>query len=219
MDNVLLAPSALGCRPRAQSTLLLLNAHVMFARSAIIVTKMYAVYFSAWVIASFLAHKLAKSYFQSVSRLYHEDTTVLAMLVTGCQLLCCGILAIIKIPIANSQPQKESPSLQVLLMAAIPHMFGALMTNYSMALIPAASTHFIKVMEPMFTAILAWLIVGVEFSRPKLFSMVIVIIGGVGASWNPNSSDLTGFSLGLKLALISNLFYAARNVTIKHLFN
>ena len=54
---------------------------------------MYVVFFSVWVIFSFLAHSLAKYYFQFVSRLCDGDTvtiTAAAVLVTGVQLLSCG---------------------------------------------------------------------------------------------------------------------------------
>jgi len=173
---------------------------------------------SAWVIFSFLAHSLAKYYFQFVSRLCDGDAvtmTVAAMLVTGVQLLCCGLLALVKVPKPDTE-KGEEPSFGVVFMVAISHAFGALTTNYSMALIPAASTHFIKVMEPMVTGGIAWLTVGVTISKPKLLALVLVIIGTVGVTRNPFST-LPNHGLGVQLAFLSNLLYAARNVTIKHL--
>ena len=179
---------------------------------------MYAAFFIAWVAFSFLAHKLAKCYFQFVSGLCGGDTvtmSVTAILVTGVQLLSCGVLALVKVPKTDARKDKQ-PSLGVLFIVAIPHTFGALMTNYSMAMIPAASTHLIKVMEPMVTAVIAWLAVGVTVSKPKLLALVLVLIGAVGASWDPSSTFPT-YGLGIQIALLSNLLYAARNVTIKHL--
>ena len=185
---------------------------------------MFTVFFIAWVGFSFLAHKLAKYYFQSVSRLHgNEDTTVsslltwAAILVTGVQLVSCGMLALVKVPKRDTKKVKQL-SLGVMFMVSIPHMFGTLMTNYSMALIPAASTHLIKVMEPMVTAGIAWLIVGVTISKPKLLSLVLVLIGAVGASLNPHSTFLADTAWqGIQFALLSTLMYAARNVTIKYL--
>ena len=179
---------------------------------------MYAAFFIAWVAFSFLAHKLAKYCFQFVSRLCDGDTvtmTMTATLVTCVQLLGCAVLLFGKIPKLDSRIDRQ-PSHGVLMIIAIPHTFGALTTNYSMALIPASSTHLIKVMEPMVTAIIAWLSVGVTISKPKLLALVLVLVGAVGASWDPSSTFPT-YGLGIQLALLSNLLYAARNVTIKHL--
>ena len=175
----------------------------------------YAAFFSVWVIFSFFAHSLAKYYFQLVSRLCDGDTvtvTAAAVLVTGVQLLSCGVLALVK----SDATKDDKPSLGVLFMVAIPHAFGAVMTNYSMALIPASSTHLIKVMEPMVTAGIAWLAVGVTVSKPRLLALLLVLIGAVGATWDPFSTSRI-HGLGVQLALFSNLLYATRNVTIKHL--
>ena len=184
---------------------------------------MFTVFFIAWVAFSFLAHKLAKHYFQTVSRLHSNEglavsnlLTVAALLVTGVQLLSSGVLALIKVPKHDTKKKVEEPSLGVLLMVAIPHTFSVLTTNYSMALIPAASTHLIKVTEPMITAGIAWLIVRVTISKLKLLSVVLVLIGAVGASWDLHSTFPTDRQ-GLQLALLSTQLYAARNVTIKHL--
>ena len=179
---------------------------------------MFATFFIAWVAFSFLAHKLAKCYFQFVSEVCGGDTvtmTLTATLVTGIQLLSCGVLALVRVP-KTDERKDERPSLGVLFIVAIPHTFGALMTNYSMALIPAASTHLIKVMEPMVTAVIAWLAVGVTVSKSKLLALVLVLIGAIGASWDPSSTFPT-HRLGMQIALLSNLLYVARNVTIKHL--
>ena len=85
-----------------------------------------------------------------------------------------------------------------------------------MALTSAASTHLIKVMEPMVTAVIAWLAVGVTVSKSKFLALALVLIGAVGASWDPSSTFPT-HGLGMQIALLSNLLYAARNVSIKHL--
>ena len=179
---------------------------------------MYAAFFIAWVTFSFSAHKLAKYYFQFVSRLCDGDTlamTVSVLQVTGVQLLVCGVLAFVEVP--RPDTRDKEPSLGVLFIVAIPHMFGALTTNYSMALIPAASTHLIKVMEPMVTAVIAWITVGVAISASKLLALMLVLVGAVGASWDPSGSTFRTHELGVQLALLSTLLYAARNVTVKHL--
>ena len=72
-----------------------------------------------------------------------------------------------------------------------------------MALTSAASTHLIKVMEPMVTAVIAWLAVGVTVSKSKLLALALVLIGAVGASWDPSSTFPT-HGLGMQIALLSN---------------
>ena len=91
-----------------------------------------------------------------------------------------------------------------------------LLLNYSMALIPAASTHVIKVMEPMVTAGIVWLAVGLTISRTRLLAVVLVVIGAIGATWDPLSTSPSQ-RLGMQLALLSNILYGSRNVLIKHL--
>lgn len=94
---------------------------------------MFATFFIAWVAFSFLAHKLAKCYFQFVSEVCGGDTvtmTLTATLVTGIQLLSCGVLALVRVPKTDEKKDKE-PSLGVLFIVAIPHTFGALTTNYT----------------------------------------------------------------------------------------
>ena len=127
------------------------------------------------------------------------------------------MLALVKIPKRDTK-EVEELSLGVQFMVGIPHIFGALMTNYSMALIPTVSTHLIRVMEPMVTAGIAWLIIGVTISKPKLLSLVLVLIGAVGASWDLHSTLLNHRAWqGIGFALLLTLLYAARNVTIKYL--
>ena len=172
---------------------------------------MFAIFFAAWVAFSFLAHRLAKCYFQTIS---DEDPLVLtlsAVVVTAVQLLMCGVLALIRAPADTSKP-----TVGALLSAAVPHAFGALATNYSMALIPAASTHVIKVMEPMVTAGIAWLAVRLTMSKTRLLAVVLVVTGAIGATWDPLRT-LPTQRLGVQLALLSNILYGSRNVMIKHL--
>ena len=174
---------------------------------------MFAIFFAAWVVFSFLAHRIAKYYFQTIA-FGDEDPLVLiqsAVLITVVQLLICGVLTLIKAPADTNKP-----TVGVLLSAAIPHSFGALATNYSMALIPAASTHVIKVMEPMVTAGIVWLAVGLTISRTRLLAVVLVVIGAIGATWDPLGTSPSQ-RLGMQLALLSNILYGSRNVMIKHL--
>ena len=109
----------------------------------------------------------------------------------------------------------------LLLSIAITHAFGALATNYSMALIPAASTHVLKVLEPMITGGIAWLTIGVQenASVTRVLAVVLVVIGAVGATnYNP-SGHHSFYQIGLHVlpALLSNVLYGSRNVLIKHL--
>ena len=88
---------------------------------------MFAIFFAAWVVFSFLAHRIAKYYFQTIA-IGDEDPLVLtlqsAVLITVVQLLICGVLSLIKAPADTNKP-----TVGVLLSAAIPHSFGALATE------------------------------------------------------------------------------------------
>lgn len=205
----------------------LVDFSITFCFGLAAIYRMYFVFFILWLAFSFVANKLAKYYFQSFS--YPEYTTLPndltgAILVTCVQLLCCSSLLVSlltklsnRAALNHKTEKNEQASLGILFMVAIPHMFGALATNYySMTLVPAAATHFVKVTEPIVIAAISWLIVGVTISLPQLLLLVLVLIGAAGGTWDPHSTFLTG-EPGLQLALLSNLLYAARNVTIKHL--
>ena len=176
--------------------------------------------FVSWVAFSFLAHELAKSYFQAV--LFNNDCRpavlvllLSAVLVTGMQLLVCGMLALFQT--SKSTTENSNVSTRWLFLLAVLHAFAVLATNYSMALIPAASTHLVKVMEPMLTAAITWIVVGIVLSRQKMLGMILLVVGAIGATCNPlNVSSINAH--GVQLALLSSLMYGFRNVIIKHLF-
>ena len=90
------------------------------------------------------------------------------------------------------------PGMVLLLSIALTHAFGALATNYSMALIPAASTHVLKVLEPMITGGIAWLTIGISenTSVTRVLAVVLVVIGAVGATnHNPSNAGHPSFFL------------------------
>ena len=158
---------------------------------------------------------LPKSYFQAVllSRPAVVVLLLSAVLVTGMQLLVCGMLALFQTP--KSTTENSNVSTRWLFVLAVLHAFAVLATNYSMALIPAASTHLVKVMEPMLTAVIAWIVVGTVLSRQKMLGMILLVIGAIGATCNPlNVSTINAH--GVQLALLSSLMYGFRNVIIKH---
>ena len=179
-------------------------------------------FFFAWVGFSFLAHRFAKSYIQRIFGNSSGDVfalTMSAVLVTSCQLLLCSGLVLLSRR-ARADKAKQ-PSMMLLLSIALTHAFGALATNYSMALIPAASTHVLKVLEPIITGI-AWLTIGISenFSVTRVLAVVLVVIGAVGATnYNPSNAGHSFYRIGLHVlpALLSNVLYGSRNVLIKYL--
>ena len=179
--------------------------------------------FVAWVAISFLAHWLAKSYFQAIINEEYEtqlsavQLLLSAMFVTGMQLLVCGMLILFKQfqTSTSSQNSGKSSSSGWLFVLAILHAFGGLATNYSMALIPAASTHLVKVMEPMIIALIAWVVVGIVLSKNKMLGVILLVTGSIGATCNP--LDVSSVrSYGVQLALLSSIQTGFRNVIIKH---
>ena len=181
--------------------------------------------FVAWVAISFLAHWLAKSYFQAI--INEENETQLsavqlllsAMFVTGMQLLVCGMLILFEqfqtSTSTCSHNSGKSSSSGWLFVLAILHAFGGLATNYSMALIPAASTHLVKVMEPMIIALIVWVVVGIVLSKNKMLGVILLVTGSIGATCNP--LDVSSVrSYGVQLALLSSIQTGFRNVIIKH---
>ena len=180
--------------------------------------------FVAWVAFSFFAHRLAKSYFQAIideesdTQLSVVQLLLSAVFVTGMQLLVCGMLTLFELfqRSTSSQNPGKSSSTGWLFAVAVLHAFGGLATNYSMALIPAASTHLVKVMEPMITALIAWVVVGIVLSKKKWLGVILLVTGSIGATCNPlHVSSVRSY--GVQLALLSSIQYAFRNVIIKHL--
>ena len=141
-----------------------------------------------------------------------------AVFVTGMQLLVCGMLPLFEL-FQTSKPSqnsgKSSPT-GWLFVVAVLHAFGGIATNYSMALIPAASTHLVKVVEPMITALIAWVVVGIVLSKKKTLGVILLVIGSIGATCNPlHVSSIRSY--GVLLALLSSIQCGFRNVIIKHL--
>ena len=121
---------------------------------------MFAIFFAAWVVFSFLAHRIAKYYFQTIA-IGDEDPLVLtlqsAVLITVVQLLICGVLSLIKAPADTNKP-----TVGVLLSAAIPHSFGALATELQHGAHPSKHLRTLsrlqRKLEPMlqFTTTAGW---------------------------------------------------------------
>lgn len=162
--------------------------------------------FTAWTVFTFMCHYCAKHY---VSR---HPTVVSAVLLTIAQLGACFLLM---------RPSKESKSTSVPVssgvgsaIALLTHACATFATNYSLALMYAPSTLTIKLLEPVMSAMVVWLVTGRPLALPTLFSLLLLLVGSLGFVGNPLASVHLG--AGTCLALVSNAFYGLRNVAMKH---
>ncbi|GFY83133.1 phosphoenolpyruvate (pep)/phosphate translocator 2 [Actinidia rufa] len=98
-----------------------------------------------------------------------------------------------------------------ILVLAVIHTMGNMLTNISLGKVAVSFTHTIKAMEPFFTVVLSALFVG-EWPSLWVVSSLVPIVGGVAlASFTEASFNWIGFSS----AMASNLTNQSRNVLSK----
>jgi Tpt phosphate/phosphoenolpyruvate translocator len=91
------------------------------------------------------------------------------------------------------------------------HAFGHIAANLSFAAVAISLTHTVKTLEPAFSAVLQWGILGTATPLPVLGSLVPIIFG-VGMVC---ASDLSFNWLGFSSAMFSNLTFGFRAVLSK----
>lgn len=164
---------------------------------------------SIWTLTSFLCHFMARRFLVLATQTYGESlqTTLLSViLLSGSQILFCVLL----IDRPDSDSSTNHGAITYILGL---HALAALLTNSSMAVIFAASTFAIKLLEPITGAIAQRLLLGTKLSRITLVSLPIIVIGAMMFTGNP-LSEVT-MSIGTTLACISNVSLALRNVAVK----
>ena len=190
------------CRVRNIEITLLLISAMFRAASA----------FSAWTIFSFLCHYGAKAFLSS-----GYDGLMMACMLTVGQCTCCYIFLNHGTKPLNSGASTgigSGMACWAFIMALVTHVGATFSTNYSLAVLYAPSTLTIKLMEPLMSACVVWLVLGKPVTRMILIALVVLIVGSLGFVGNPLSSLSLGG--GTLLALISNILYGLRNTLIKH---
>ncbi|XP_057983896.1 phosphoenolpyruvate/phosphate translocator 2, chloroplastic-like [Malania oleifera] len=144
---------------------------------------------------------------KQVLKVYPFPATVTAFQF-GCGTLIISLMWAFNL---HERPKISGPQLATILLLAVAHTMGNLLTNISIGKVAVSFTHTIKAMEPFFTVFLALLIIG---ERPTLWvvASLVPIVGGVAlASFTEASFNWTGFLS----AMASNLTNQSRNVLSK----
>ena len=162
-----------------------------------------------WTFTSFLCHFMAKKFLHLMEIMYgvSVETTLQAVIIlTASQILFCVTL------IDRPDPDSTADSWVITYILGL-HALATLMTNGSMAVLFAASTFAIKLLEPITGAIAQKLLLGTKLSSVALFSLPIIVTGAMMFTGNP-LQEVT-MSVGTTLACVSNVSLAVRNVAIK----
>ena len=163
----------------------------------------------AWTVASFLCHYMAKTFLHQMEEMYGgslETTLLTVSILTASQILFC--ITFIDRPDSDTS---TDPWVMTYILGL--HALATLMTNGSMAVLFAASTFAVKLLEPITGAIAQKLLLGTKLSSVALFSLPIIVTGAMMFTGNP-LQEVT-MSIGTALACISNVSLALRNVSIK----
>lgn len=93
------------------------------------------------------------------------------------------------------------------------HAMATLCTNASISFVNAGAAFTIKSFEPVTTAALTSILLGVPLSSATVVALPLVVCGSAGFVAQPTIEPTGSFGLGL--ALISNVMYGVRNINIK----
>ncbi|KAL7614663.1 hypothetical protein Lser_V15G07773 [Lactuca serriola] len=125
----------------------------------------------------------------------------------------CGTVMILIMWALKLHPRPKIYKSQIVpvVMLAVAHTMGNLLTNISLGRVAVSFTHTIKAMEPFFTVLFSALLLS---ERPTLWvvSSLVPIVGGVAlASFTESSFNWIGFGS----AMASNVTNQSRNVLSK----
>ena len=172
--------------------------------------------FIGWTGFSFLCHWSSKRFLANVQTTWRGPLVgiIASVILTTCQIIAClGNLKVKARKKEESDDQKKhTDSHGAIYWAFLAHTLASLATNYSLAMMEASHTLMIKLMEPIMSAFILWGTMGKAVTCHTLLSLFLVVISAMGFVNNWNGSSYTGTIL----ALISNLLYGVRNVTVKH---
>lgn len=168
--------------------------------------------FSLWTITSFLCHHIAKEFL-----IQSGPTLTGVCIISFCQLLFCVSCLEITAEDNHESIHQKGNLKHFKLICGVSHVVATLSTNYSMSLIRASSTFAIKMLEPVTSALVQWIVFAVTPSVSTVFSLPIIVTGAVIFTGNPFQDAI--LSQGLIWALVSNLALAFRNIAMKKLFD
>lgn len=125
----------------------------------------------------------------------------------------CGTVLVLLMWALNlhHRPTMNISQFKAIVLLAVGHTVGNLLTNISLGRVAVSFTHTIKAMEPFFTVLLSFLFLG---ARPSLWVVASLVptVGGVAlASFTEASFNWIGFGS----AMASNLTNQSRNVYSK----
>ena len=131
-----------------------------------------------------------------------NEGIILSVILTLSQLAACFSVVDIRL-------RRETASYVIV----VSHAIATFATNCSMAFMSASSTFAIKLMEPITTAVVQRLVLSTSLSTSTLISLPLIVSGAVVFAVNPLST--TSLSLGVSMAMVSNIILAVRNIAVK----
>ena len=111
----------------------------------------------------------------------------------------------------RTRPRLTPRVIDVIFPLAIFHLLGFYTTNASLGAVAVSLTHTIKSMEPFFTVVLSWLLLGARPAGRVVVSLVPIVVGVVVAS----ATDISFNWMGFNAAMLSNVAFQMRNVLSK----
>lgn len=135
------------------------------------------------------------------------------LLLTTVNLGACSVCCILAWVSGFQAMPTKLPSLMRLLPLAAMHWVSIYAANVSVSQVNLALTHTVKAGEPLITALLSCLLLGIRPTPRDLVGLVMIAAGVVLAS----ITDVSSASLGITMAMASNFGVSFRHVLSKKL--
>eukprot|EP00095_Tigriopus_kingsejongensis_P010180 maker-scaffold105_size367834-snap-gene-1.17 protein:Tk10180 transcript:maker-scaffold105_size367834-snap-gene-1.17-mRNA-1 annotation:"hypothetical protein LOTGIDRAFT_173604" len=165
--------------------------------------------FLGWTSSSFACHFFAKNFIQCQDR----QSLTRGLLITLAQLF--GMSAFLHVTKRRIKDQSQDIAQWLVILF---HALGTLATNLSLSQVQVWTTMAIKILEPISTCLMHWLVFGNRVP-PHFFFTLPLICGGVGIFLINSEPFYLPIWLGITSGLAANLFYGLRNIHIKTLKN
>jgi solute carrier family 35, member E1 len=159
--------------------------------------------FAAWYLSNIYFNIYNK---QVLNAFGHAAACTWIHLAIGSAL--AGLLWLFRI---RQRPTLSSRVIDTIFPLAILHLLGFYTTNASLGAVAVSLTHTIKAMEPFFTVVISWLLLGTRPAKRIVAALVPIVIGVCVAS----ATDLSFNWMGFNAAMLSNVAFQTRNVLSK----
>ncbi|GFO21486.1 triose phosphate/phosphate translocator, chloroplastic [Plakobranchus ocellatus] len=171
--------------------------------------------FLSWTVTSFLCHHFAKMFLgTSAEEEATQDVDDFSAIQAWRGATRATVLTFVQMALCFLLVNVESPdSGWSVGVARACHVIATWFTNFSMACMFASCTFAIKLMEPITSAAVQYLVLGTPLSPIAIISLPIIVGGAITFSGNPFTQS--SLSLGIAAAFASNLVLAFRNVALK----